>query len=34
MTVYDNNEYLTGEETLPSVQRSALEQAKFLFSPL
>ena len=34
MTVYDNNEYLTGEETLPSGQRRALEQAKFPFSQL
>ena len=34
MTAYDNNKYLTGEETLPSGQRRALEQAKCPFSLL
>ena len=30
----DKNEYLTGEEILPSNQRQIVEQAKFSYSPL
>ena len=30
----DKYEYLTGEEILPSDQRSVIEQAKFTFCPL
>ena len=30
----DNNEYLTGEEILPSNQEQIIEQAKFTYSPL
>ena len=29
-----NNEYLTGEEILPSNQQQIIEQAKFTYSPL
>ena len=30
----DKNEYLTGEEILPSNQQQIIEQAKFTYSPL
>ena len=30
----DKYEYLTGEETLPSNQQQAIQQAKFTYSPL
>ena len=30
----DKYEYLTGEETLPSIQPQIIEQAKFTYSPL
>ena len=30
----DNNEYLTGEETLPSSQRETIENGKFAYSAL
>ena len=30
----DKNEYLTGEEILPSDQSIIIEQAKFIYSPL
>ena len=30
----DKYEYLTGEEILPSDQKSVIEQAKFTFCPL
>ena len=30
----DKNEYLTGEENLPSDQNRIIEQAKFTYSPL
>ena len=30
----DKQEYLTGEEILPSNQRQIIEQVKFLYSPL
>ena len=30
----DKNEYLTGEEVLPSDQRRVIEQAKFAYFPL
>ena len=30
----DKNEYLTGEEILPSDQNRIIEQAKFTYSPL
>ena len=29
-----NNEYLTGEEILPSTQNRIIEQAKLTYSPL
>ena len=31
---FDKNEYLTGEEILPSDQSRIIEQAKFTYSPL
>ena len=31
---FDKNEYLTGEEILPSNQQQIIEQAKFTYSPL
>ena len=30
----DRDEYLTGEEILPSYQRRVIEQTKFIYSPL
>ena len=30
----DKDEYLTGEEVLPSHQQQMIEQAKFTYSPL
>ena len=30
----DKDEYLTGEEVLPSYQQQMIEQAKFTYSPL
>ena len=30
----DQNEYLTGEEILPSNQQQIIQQAKFTYSPL
>ena len=32
--IFNKNEYLTGEEILPSNQKQMIEQAKFTYSPL